>query len=61
MINQTNPEVISRFVTSYNKKIWVIYLVVGSLLPLAISIVLEKIKKVFQKKKLLEGGKECRS
>lgn len=59
IIDQRNPVIISRWVTAYTEELWLIYLVVGCGLPLAISIILEKIKKLFKKKNLLGGGEEC--
>ena len=46
IIGETRIEVISRWVTAYPEKLWIIYVLVGCIIPLMISIVLEKIKMI---------------
>lgn len=45
IINETNPEIISKWVTSYPEKLWIIYVIVGCIIPLIFSIIIEQIKK----------------
>ena len=56
IINETNPEVISKFVTSYSGKIWIIYLFIGCVIPLLFSIIIELIKNLL-KMLLMKGIK----
>lgn len=49
MINETNPEIISKWVTSYPEKLWILYVVVGCILPLIFSIIVEKVKGIIVK------------
>ena len=50
LINQTNPEIISRWVVSYPEKIWYVYIIVGCILPVVFSLVMEKTKKFVKNK-----------
>lgn len=49
IINETNPEIISKWVTSYPEKLWIVYVIVGCLVPLIFSIIVEYIKKICRK------------
>ena len=49
MIGEINPEVISRWVTSYGDKLWIIYVLVGCIIPLIFSVIVEYIKKIVGK------------
>ena len=49
IINETNPVVISRWVTSYPEKLWILYVVIGCIIPVMFSIIIEFIKKLQEK------------
>ena len=44
IIGETNPEVISRWVTTYSEKLWIIYVIVGCAIPAIFSILIDYIK-----------------
>ena len=46
IINETNVEVISHWVVAFPEKLWTLYILAGCLIPLVISIVIEKLKKI---------------
>lgn len=46
IINETNVEVISRWVVSYPDKLWPFYLLAGCLIPVIISCAIEGIKRI---------------
>lgn len=46
IINETNPDIISKWVTSYPEKLWIIYVIVGCIIPLIFSIIIEQIKEI---------------
>ena len=43
IINEKNPEIISKFMCSYNNKLWLIYIVVGTTLPAIFAYLINKI------------------
>ena len=49
IIGETDPEVISKWVVTYPKELWIIYIIIGCGLPVIFSIVLDKIKKEREK------------
>lgn len=46
IIGETNPEIISKWVTAYPEKLWIIYLIVGCVIPVIFSILIDYIKSV---------------
>ena len=49
IIGETNPEVISKWVTSYPEKLWILYVFIGCIIPLMFSMILEKLKRIGEK------------
>lgn len=44
IINETNPEIISQWVSSYKDKLWIWYVILGVIIPVVFSIILDKLK-----------------
>ena len=44
IIGETNPEIISKWVTAYPEKLWIIYVIVGCIIPVIFSILIDYIK-----------------
>lgn len=49
IINETNPEIISKWVTAYPEKLWILYVLIGCILPLIFSMIVEKVKAIIIK------------
>ena len=60
IIHETNPEIISKWVTAYPEKLWIIYVIVGCTVPVIFGLLVEKIKTNFMKKSMIgeENGKQ---
>lgn len=45
-IHESNPDIIGKWVSSYPEKLWICYVIVGCLVPVIISVLIEYIKKL---------------
>ena len=45
IINETNPTIIGHWVSTYSEKLWIIYVIVGTVLPILISFAFDLIKR----------------
>ena len=44
IINETDPYIISKWVTSYPEKLWILYIFIGCIIPVLFSVIIEHIK-----------------
>ena len=51
IIHETNPEIISNWVSTYPEKLWIIYLIVGCVVPVIFGLLTEKLRRILNGEK----------